>query len=240
MMLRWTFLTLILLAVTACATPPKYELETTEQVIEQARTLEASRYAPTEFEAATQALGDGRILMQQGEYGKARQTLKLALEHARRSVAVTQEARVKEVARQLAEREAAAAEARQAAERQRAEAEAEARRAARKAAEAKQDRQTSEQQPPPPTEPEPTKPTLTYQVGEGETLWTIAAQPVVYDDAHLWPLLYQANRDQIKNPRQIFPGQILNIRRDLTQQEIEEARQKARESDIFPVPVPES
>lgn len=234
-------MTLILLAVTACATPPQYELETTEQVIEQARTLEASRYAPTEFEAATQALGDGRILMKQGEYGKARQTLKLALEHARRSVAVTQEARVKKVARQLAEREAAAAEARQAAERQRAEAEAEARRAARKAAEAKQqDRQVTEQQPTPPAEPEPIKPILTYQVGEGETLWTIAAQPVVYDDAHLWPLLYQANRDQIKNPRQIFPGQILNIRRDLTPQEIEEARQKARESDIFPLPVPES
>jgi hypothetical protein len=51
----------------------------------------------------------------------------------------------------------------------------------------------------------------------------------------LWPLLYQANRDQIKDPRQIFPGQTLSIRRDMTEQELEEARQKARESDIFPV-----
>jgi hypothetical protein len=52
----------------------------------------------------------------------------------------------------------------------------------------------------------------------------------------LWPLLYQANRDQIKDPRQIFPGQTLSVRRDMTEKELEEARQKARESDIFPVP----
>jgi nucleoid-associated protein YgaU len=51
-----------------------------------------------------------------------------------------------------------------------------------------------------------------------------------------WPLLYQANRDQIKDPRQIFPGQSLSIRRDMTETELEDARQRARESDIFPVP----
>jgi nucleoid-associated protein YgaU len=75
-----------------------------------------------------------------------------------------------------------------------------------------------------------------YTVGEGENLWTISAQPQVYGEGLLWPLLYQANRDQIKDPRQIFPGQILGIRRDMTEEELEEARQKARESDIFPVP----
>ncbi len=84
------------------------------------------------------------------------------------------------------------------------------------------------------------KPVITkvseYDVREGETLWTISAQPQVYNEGLLWPLLYQANRDQIKDPRQIFPGQILSIRRDMTPQELEDARQKARESDIFPVP----
>jgi nucleoid-associated protein YgaU len=75
-----------------------------------------------------------------------------------------------------------------------------------------------------------------YSVGDGETLWTISAQPQVYGEGLLWPLLYQANRDQIKDPRQIFPGQTLGIRRDMTDEELEEARQKARESDIFPFP----
>ena len=75
-----------------------------------------------------------------------------------------------------------------------------------------------------------------WYVGEGENLWTISAQPQVYAEGLLWPLLYQANRDQIKDPRQIFTAQILDIRRDMTVEELEEARQKARESDIFPVP----
>ncbi|MDH3809583.1 MAG: LysM peptidoglycan-binding domain-containing protein, partial [Desulfuromonadales bacterium] len=75
-----------------------------------------------------------------------------------------------------------------------------------------------------------------YTVGDGENLWTISAQPEVYGEGLLWPLLYQANRDQIKDPRQIFPGQSLSIRRDMTEADLEDARQRARESDIFPVP----
>ncbi len=79
------------------------------------------------------------------------------------------------------------------------------------------------------------KPVASYDVVEGETLWTISALPQVYNEGLLWPLLYQANRDQIKDPRQIFPGQTLSVRRDMTKEELEEARQTARESDIFPV-----
>ena len=93
-----------------------------------------------------------------------------------------------------------------------------------------------------PTPDAPEEPTYcsytSYEVGEGETLWTIANQSVVYGDSLLWPLLYQANRDQIKDPRQVYPGQILNIRRDLSAQDIEDARKRALESDIFPVPKP--
>ena len=85
--------------------------------------------------------------------------------------------------------------------------------------------------------PKPKAPPATsYTVVEGDNLWTVAAQPQVYNDGLLWPLLYQANRDQIKDPRQIFPGQVLGIRRDMGEKELDEARQRARESDIFPVP----
>lgn len=38
-----------------------------------------------------------------------------------------------------------------------------------------------------------------------DCLWRIALK--VYNDASLWPLIYVANRDQIKNPDLIFPGQ---------------------------------
>ncbi len=236
MILRWILSTFILLALTACAKPPQLELDTAEHVIEQARTLNAALYAPTEFQAAGEALQDGRALMKRGEYSDARETLNFALEHARRAVVVTQEARVQEVADELAKQEAAAQKVRQAVERVRVKTEEEARRAAIEAAEAKRQEVQKESEASP--KPAPVKPALTYKVGEGETLSTIAAKAVVYNDAHLWPLLYQANRDQIKDPRQIFPGQVLNIRRDLTPEEIEEARQKAKDSDIFPISKP--
>lgn len=74
-----------------------------------------------------------------------------------------------------------------------------------------------------------------HTVTEGETLWSIAARRDIYGDALLWPLLYKANRDQIKDPRQIYPGQVLSIPRDVSEAEKEESRQKARASDVFPL-----
>lgn len=48
-----------------------------------------------------------------------------------------------------------------------------------------------------------------HVVQPGETLWQIAA--AVTGDARDWPLLYRANRDQIKDPARLYPGQRLNI-----------------------------
>lgn len=42
-----------------------------------------------------------------------------------------------------------------------------------------------------------------------DCLWKIAMN--LYKDARLWPLIYMANRDQIKDPDLIFPGQRLLI-----------------------------
>lgn len=75
----------------------------------------------------------------------------------------------------------------------------------------------------------------TYTVQSGDNLWSIAARTEVYGDALLWPLLYQGNRDQIKDPRQIYTGQTLTIQRNLSDIELEETRCKARSSDIFPI-----
>ncbi|MDF1581138.1 MAG: LysM peptidoglycan-binding domain-containing protein [Desulfuromonadales bacterium] len=77
--------------------------------------------------------------------------------------------------------------------------------------------------------------TKAYVVKAGETLWTIAAEPELYGDALLWSLLYQANRDQIKDPRTIYPGQVLSVPRNLSVEELEAAREWARKSEVFPV-----
>jgi len=48
-----------------------------------------------------------------------------------------------------------------------------------------------------------------HVVQPGETLWQIAA--VVSGDPHRWPEIYRANRDQIKDPSTLYPGQKLSI-----------------------------
>lgn len=186
--------------------------------------MQASEFAPTEYKAARLALEDARKSMQRANYGAARESLGFSLKHARRSIVLTEEAKTRRI-------EAAA---------QRLRDEEEARQAAILQGWDEEENTSQVQTPPPAPKPAPKpKPKITpatsYTVGEKETLWTISAQSKVYNDGLLWPLLYQANRDQIKDPRQIFPGQSLNIRRDMTQKDLDEARQKAKESDIFPV-----
>lgn len=71
------------------------------------------------------------------------------------------------------------------------------------------------------------------EVRPGENLADIAARREVYEDAMLWPLIYRANRDQIKDPREIFAGQIFVIPRDKTRNDEEAARQEAGELNLF-------
>lgn len=48
-----------------------------------------------------------------------------------------------------------------------------------------------------------------HEVRPGETLTRIAA--LTLGDAALWPALYRANRDQIRDPARLYPGQKLEI-----------------------------
>lgn len=66
-----------------------------------------------------------------------------------------------------------------------------------------------------------------YTVRRGETLPQIAARPELYNDAVLWPLIYRANRDQIRDPYQLWPGQVLKIPRNFSRDEALEARRQA-------------
>jgi nucleoid-associated protein YgaU len=46
-------------------------------------------------------------------------------------------------------------------------------------------------------------------VERGDTLSKIAARTL--GDPALWPLLYRANRDRIKDPARVYPGQQLSV-----------------------------
>lgn len=55
----------------------------------------------------------------------------------------------------------------------------------------------------------------TYTVGtwaeNRDCLWNIAGKMEIYGDPHMWPKVWQANTDIIRNPDIIFPGQVLQI-----------------------------
>jgi hypothetical protein len=213
-------------SLVSCAKPPHQELDAAEYMVKKARELQAMDFAPVEYQAAHTALSDAHGAMDKADYGDARDSVEYALRHARRAVSLAEEGKAK-LEREQTEKAILAEQAQQA-ERKKAQAEE---------TEIKQEKKQPAAKPAPVPTPKPQIELVDkYSVGEGETLWTISAQPQVYGEGLLWPLLYQANRDQIKDPRQIFPGQTLDIRRDMTSEEQEEARQRARESDIFPVP----
>ena len=65
---------------------------------------------------------------------------------------------------------------------------------------------------------------LVHTVRRGETLPQIAARTEIYNNASLWPIIYRANRDQIRDPKQLWPGQALKIPRNFSREEAAEAR----------------
>lgn len=68
-----------------------------------------------------------------------------------------------------------------------------------------------------------------YQVQRGDTLGSIAAQPKIYNDTSLWPLIYTANRNAIgRSPHRIKPSMELTIPRDYTEEQAKAARQRAK------------
>lgn len=74
-----------------------------------------------------------------------------------------------------------------------------------------------------------------YRVQRGETLWGISAREQIYNNPFMWPLIYKANSQQIRDPDLIFPRQIFVIPRDYTPDEAAAAIQRARQRGAWRV-----
>lgn len=82
-------------------------------------------------------------------------------------------------------------------------------------------------------EPPPALPT-TYTVRRGETLPQISARTEIYNDSTLWPIIYRANRDQIRDPKRLWPGQVFVIPRNFSRDEAIEARRYSNKINNIP------
>jgi hypothetical protein len=72
------------------------------------------------------------------------------------------------------------------------------------------------------------KPTV-YTARDGDTLRKIAGRPEIYGDPNLWPLIQEANADSVGQGMHVNKGTKLTIPRDMSSEQMEEAREKARQ-----------
>jgi nucleoid-associated protein YgaU len=67
-----------------------------------------------------------------------------------------------------------------------------------------------------------------YKVVRGDNLWNIAGKADIYADSYQWPLIYKANRDQIKDADLIEVGQVFNIDRNASASDVAAAVKHAK------------
>ena len=72
-----------------------------------------------------------------------------------------------------------------------------------------------------------------YTVVKGDSLWRIAGRSKIYNNSFKWPLLYKANKSSIEDPDLIYPKQSLQVRKNFTSDEVEDAVNKAKETPPY-------
>ena len=75
-----------------------------------------------------------------------------------------------------------------------------------------------------------------HVVEKGESLWRISSYEKIYNDPFQWPVIFDANTDQIKDPDLIHPGQTLAIPRNVAADKVEAAIKTARNRRWTPTP----
>ncbi|MFK5926703.1 MAG: DUF4398 domain-containing protein [Desulfuromusa sp.] len=236
---RLLLIIVLVVLSSGCAKPPVENLEDVRSIVTHAYAAGAAQYAPGEYQLANSALQAAELQVKHGKHRKASRTLELARRYSAEALKLT-----------ISRKEQLAAEKRKIAEERQLVELAKERELKRQAALKEQQKQQEQKRKkkviiPKPKKTAPVivekappvavKPQLVdnVEVRAGENLETIAARVDVYNDALLWPLIYKANRDQIKDPKEIFLGQTLVIPRDKSRDEAEAARQKARELNLF-------
>lgn len=209
--------------VTACSTPSPVWRDTASMALEELGRQEAAKLFPHEYYNLLETFEHGEaVLHVHDNQGDADAFYLLALQ---KSAVLRAELKASRERKAAAEAEAEQRARDEKARLQQQAADAEARLAEQEQERLRKDAQARKAERARQNVIEPTLVLpVVYTVHRGETLPQIAARTEIYDDAALWPLIYRANRDQIRNPRQLWPGQKLKIPRNFSRDEVTEAK----------------
>jgi len=227
-----TLIVTLALVIAACTTPvtPRWRQDA-RLIYDRVRLDGADKVFPADYRSLEEVLLKGEELASKGEGGEADKYFLLAMNKGNllEKEFITEQQRRRAEAERLQADKEKQERARQKAllEEQRrvaqARAEAEAKAEAEALARKRQEKLRIQREKPLPAY---------HTVKRGESLPQIASQQDVYNDATLWPLIYRANRDQISDPRHIWPGQVFRIPRNATREDIQEARRYAQEKPL--------
>lgn len=218
------FLLLFGVFLTACSTSVPTWRSKSYTLVEELGSRETQELFPREYRSLLETFEHGEALFQVRRDDKGADLyFLLAFQKAEmlRSAILQEKKRQEAEKRQLAAELAAKAEQEQL---MRAAEEAEIRLRAQLLAVSNRAAQKKNREPPPPL---PTS----YTVRRGETLPQISARTEIYDDSTLWPIIYRSNRDQIRDPKRLWPGQVLVIPRNFSRDEAVEARRYSNKSN---------
>jgi len=164
--------------ILGCATaPPTQEMSDARQSVEAAESIGADVHAPVALDSAHFLLSKAQDDMQAGQFEKAQKEALAAREAARQAVAISQ-------AKQNLEAQFEGAEV---GEPEETESES-----------PEESSVTLKAIPEPQDIPEPVT-LISYTVKLKDNLWKIAAQPSVYGEPLLWPLILKSNPELIRN-----------------------------------------
>jgi nucleoid-associated protein YgaU len=204
----------------ACSAPIPSWRNKAAQLVEELGRREAPSLFSQEYRSLLETFEHGEALYHVREDDKGAdvyyqlafqkaEILQAELKREKKRLAAEKQLRVAELAAKAEEEQ-----------RMRAAAEAEIRMSSRKlarSAEAELNAQKKTKEFPPPQ-------STSYTVRRGETLPQISGRTEIYNDSTLWPIIYRANRDQIRDPKRLWPGQVLVIPRNFSHDEAIEAR----------------
>ncbi|GFO65065.1 LysM peptidoglycan-binding domain-containing protein [Geomonas paludis] len=218
---------LLLLSAAACATqPPRFRDEAAAK-LDQLKLEGGERLRPAEYASVLQAFLKGDAYLMESEQEEADRYFQMTI---LKGDLLAQEV-AEEKARRLAEAARLAEEQRRAELERLARLEEERLVKAQAAEKARREAAEAERRKVRPVAKEPVQ-VASWTVRRGESLPLIASRPEVYGDRNLWPLIYRANRDQIRDPKHIWPGQVLRVPRNAGRDDFAEARRYAQDHPL--------